>query len=167
MDAAAGQGAAVVGRQVSYVDQSYRVFASPRLVRFYEMEYAIPREACAEALNRIRTFVEDERAAAQLPGRGALHRPRRHPAVDRHGRPSCYIAIHVFEGMEYGPYFGGVERIMDDYGGRPALGQAPLPDGRDAGAALPRVGPLPGRARAGSTPSGRFANDYTRKVLGA
>ena len=29
--------------RVTYVDRSYRVFASPRLVRFYEMEYAIPR----------------------------------------------------------------------------------------------------------------------------
>ena len=28
--------------RVTYVDQSYRVFASPRLVRFYEMEYAVP-----------------------------------------------------------------------------------------------------------------------------
>ena len=36
--------------RVTYVDQSYRVFASPRLVRFYEMEYAIPRAACGEAL---------------------------------------------------------------------------------------------------------------------
>ena len=40
-------------------------------------------------------------AGAQLPGRGALHRPRRHPAVDgERAARSCYLAVHVFEGMD-------------------------------------------------------------------
>ena len=33
----------------AYSDWSHRVFVSERRVRFVEMEYAIPREACAEA----------------------------------------------------------------------------------------------------------------------
>ena len=35
------------------VDRSYRVFASPRLVRFTEMEYALPREHAADAVRSV------------------------------------------------------------------------------------------------------------------
>ena len=63
----------------------------------------------------------------------------RHPRVRGHGVPALLRGCRAHHG-----------RLR-----RPApLGQAPLPDGRDAGAPLPRVGSLPGRAATGSTPSG-------------
>src|SRR5215207_548564 len=40
------------------VDRSDRIFASPRLVRFTEMEYALPRERTAEAVRRVLALVE-------------------------------------------------------------------------------------------------------------
>ena len=108
----------------TYVDQSYRVFASPRLVRFYEMEYAIPREACAEALNRVRALRRGRGPAAQLPGRGALHRARRHPAVDGHGRP---VVLHRRPRVRGHGVRAATSRassaIMDDYDGRPHWGK--------------------------------------------
>ena len=39
--------------EVDYIDESYKVFASPRLVKFYEMEYAIPLEVVPEAVRRV------------------------------------------------------------------------------------------------------------------
>ena len=54
-----------------YVAPSDSVFASPRLVKFYEMEYAIPREHLVEALNRVRAAGADAGGADQLPGGGA------------------------------------------------------------------------------------------------
>src|SRR2546430_5593159 len=39
-------------------DRSYRVFSTTRLVRFTEMEYAIPREAGPEALRRVLDLIE-------------------------------------------------------------------------------------------------------------
>ena len=42
----------------SYTDDSFRIFASPRLVRFYEMEQAIPMAALPDALNEIRSMVD-------------------------------------------------------------------------------------------------------------
>ena len=109
--------------RVTYVDRSYRVFASPRLVRFYEMEYAIPREAGVEALGRVRRFVEDSGLLLSFPVEVRFTAPDDIPLSTANGRESCYIAVHVFEGMEYRPYFEGVERIMDDYGGRPHWGK--------------------------------------------
>ena len=37
-----------------YIDVSYRVFTSPRRVRFREMEYAVPRDAGLQVLREIR-----------------------------------------------------------------------------------------------------------------
>ena len=63
------------------VDWSHRIFASPRLVRFDEMEYAIPREHAAEAVSGV---PRDPRAPPRLvPGRAALRGRRRRPALTR------------------------------------------------------------------------------------
>jgi L-gulonolactone oxidase len=45
-----------------YVDKSYKVFCTPRMVRFYEMEYAIPFEAAREAFNRVRDYITSSSA---------------------------------------------------------------------------------------------------------
>ena len=46
------------GSNRELVDQSYKIFASPRHVRFVEMEYGIPREALGEALERVRRGID-------------------------------------------------------------------------------------------------------------
>ncbi|MFE7467865.1 D-arabinono-1,4-lactone oxidase, partial [Streptomyces sp. NPDC057499] len=42
----------------TYTDIPYKVFTSPRRVRFVEMEYAVPREAAVEALRELKAMVE-------------------------------------------------------------------------------------------------------------
>ena len=151
--------------RVTYIDQSYRVFASPRLVRFYEMEYAIPRAACADALNRIRRFVEDSGLLLSFPVEVRFTAPDDIPLSTASGRESCYLAIHVFEGMEFRPYFEGVERIMDDYGGRPHWGKLHF---QTASTLAPRYEQwdrfLAARERV--DPERRFSNAYLERVCG-
>lgn len=57
------------------------------------------------------------------------------------GRQTCYLAAHMFEGMEWDPYFRAVEDIMDGLGGRPHWGKRHF---QSAGYASP---PLPGLGR--------------------
>ena len=83
-----------------------------------------------------------------------------------HERDTTYIAVHQYQGMAWEGYFRAVEEIMDAYGGPPPLGQAPLPDRRDPGRALPALARLRCRSAPGSTPSGVFRNEYTDRVLG-
>ena len=40
-----------------------------------------------------------------------------------HERPTAYIAVHQYVGMEFETYFRAVEAIMDEYGGRPHWGK--------------------------------------------
>ena len=75
-----------------------------------------------------------------------------------HERDTAYIAVHQYRGMEWRPYFEAVEAIMDEYGGRPHWGKRHFQTRRDAGAALPALGRVPGAparssTRAGSSPT--------------
>ena len=122
------------------------------------MEYAVPREHGPEAARRVIEWVRRNRYPVFFPiemrvsaGDDALLSPA-------YGRDSAYIAVHQYRGMEWRPYFEAVEEIMDGFGGPPSLGQAPLPDRRDAGAPLSGAGPssrLPARSstRTASSPT--------------
>ena len=125
------------------------VFASPRLVRFTEMEYALP--ARARRRGRARRARDDR--AARLRRATSRSSCASWPATTRcsarrTAATAAYVAVHMFEGMAFEPLLP--RRRGDD--GRlrraPALGQAPLPDGGDAARPLPRVGPLRRRPRA-------------------
>ena len=68
-------------RKRERVAESFDVFASPRLVRFEEMEYALPRARAAEA---VRGVPRDPRAPPGLvPDRAALLGRRRRAALAR------------------------------------------------------------------------------------
>jgi L-gulonolactone oxidase len=151
--------------RVTYVEQSYRVYASPRLVRFYEMEYAVPREVGAEALNRVRHFVDDAGLLLNFPVEVRFTAADDIPLSTSTGRASCYIAVHVFEGMQYRPYFEGVERIMDDFGGRPHWGKLHFQDASTLAERYPQW-PRFIEVRDRVDPERRFSNAYLDRVLG-
>jgi FAD/FMN-containing dehydrogenase len=104
-------------------DVAHRVYASRRIVRFNEMEYAMPREhgpaVAAEALRQV--------AARRLPvgfpfevrfvaGDDAFLSPA-------HGRDTCYLAVHQYRGMDPKPLFELVEPLCAEVGGRPHWGK--------------------------------------------
>jgi L-gulono-1,4-lactone dehydrogenase len=147
------------------VDRSHRVFASPRLVRFVEMEYALPRAATAEAVRAVRGLVRDRRLAVGFPLEVRFVAPDDAYLSPAGGRETGYVAVHVFEGMPYEDYFRGVEEIMDGLGGRPHWGKRHF---QTAATLRPRY-PDWDRfqaVRARLDPDGRFANTYTDRVLG-
>jgi L-gulonolactone oxidase len=49
------------------VDRSAEIFASPRLVRFTEMEYALPRERTVQAVRRVMAVIEQRGFAVPFP----------------------------------------------------------------------------------------------------
>ena len=103
------------------VDWSFRIFASPRLVRFTEMEYAVPREHAAEAVLGAREILE--RHPVSFPVEFRLVAADDALLSPAHGRDSAYIAVHVFEGMAWQPPFREVEALMGSLGGRPHWGK--------------------------------------------
>ena len=151
--------------RVEYTDKSYRVFASPRLIRFYEMEYGIPAEAAAEALNRVRSFIKQSGLMPIFPVEVRFTAGDDIPLSTASGRDSCYIAVHVFEGMQYQQYFEAVESIMNDYGGRPHWGKLHFQTAETLAPRYPDWERFQ-QVRARVDPEGRFSNPYLDRVLG-
>lgn len=149
----------------TYVDESYRVFTSQRLVRFVEMEYAIPRAHCAEALNRIRRIIDERGYLVSFPVEVRFTAADEIPLSTAHGRESAYIAVHMYKGMEFEPYFRDVAAIMADYGGRPHWGKMHYLGASELSALYPRWNDFI-KARDRLDPLRTFANDYTRQVFG-
>jgi FAD-linked oxidoreductase len=148
-----------------YVEPSYRVFASPRRVRFLEMEYAIAREACVEALRAVCQFVRDAGLLLNFPVEVRFTAPDDIPLSTASGRESAYIAIHVFQRMDEQRYFRGVERIMDDHDGRPHWGKLHFQTAATLASRYAQWGRFLA-VRDRLDPERRFANAYTRRVLG-
>jgi L-gulono-1,4-lactone dehydrogenase len=153
------------GGPVDYVDRSYRVFASPRTVRFYEMEYEIPIEAVKEAFGRVRKYIEDSGIMLSFPIEVRFTAPDDIPLSTASGRASAYIAVHVFEGTQYHAYFEAVEDIMDDYGGRPHWGKLHFQTAESLAPRYPQWDAFQA-ARKRLDPNGMFANPYLDRVLG-
>jgi L-gulonolactone oxidase len=147
------------------VDRSDRILISTRLLRFVEMEYAIPRRHASEALLAVRDLIEGEDLRVSFPVEVRFTASDDVPLSTAHGRDTCYIAVHMARGMEHERYFDGVERIMDRFEGRPHWGKL---HGQAAATLGPRYPEWDrfARLRARLDPDRRFANAYLDRVLG-
>ncbi len=148
-----------------HLDASNRVYANTRLVRFTEMEYAIPRERAPEALERVLALIERRRLPVGFPIELRVTAPDDALLSTAHERATAYIAVHQYRGMEFETYFRAVEAIMDEYGGRPHWGKRHY---QTAATLAPRYPEWERFAavRRRLDPEGRFENDYLRRVLG-
>jgi L-gulonolactone oxidase len=151
--------------RVEYIDRSDRVFASPRLVHFYEMEYAVPREALPEALNRVRALVDRMGVNISFPVEVRFVQGDDIPLSTASGRDTGYIAVHAYRGTPYDQYFQGVERIMNDYEGRPHWGKMHFQRAETLAPRYPEWDAFQA-VRNQLDPDRRFSNLYLERVLG-
>jgi L-gulonolactone oxidase len=145
------------------VDWSFRIFATPRLVRFTEMEYAIPAEHAATAVRACREILA--RHAVSFPVELRFARGDDALLSPAHGRDSAYVAVHVFEGMPWERPFREVEARMGELDGRPHWGKHSFLAAAELAPRYPRWDDFQA-ARAELDPDGRFENAWARRVLG-
>jgi L-gulonolactone oxidase len=145
------------------VDRADRIFVSPRLVRFTEMEQAFPRSAGADALRAI--LAEAERHPVIFPielrfvaGDDALLSPAG-------GRETVYVAAHNYVGMPWEPYLRAVQAIGDEHGARPHWGKRHFHTAATLAPRYPEWERFAAVRRA-LDPDGRFTNAYVERVLG-
>ncbi|WP_067687542.1 D-arabinono-1,4-lactone oxidase [Nocardia jejuensis] len=157
------RGAAYAGSYRRQVERSYRVFASPRLFRFTEMEYAIPREHSADAIREIKDVAKHFDTAMPIEVRWVAQDDAfLSPAG---GRDTCYIAVHQYTGMSYEPYFRACERVFDRYNGRPHWGKRHFQSAETLAERYPEWDKF-AQVRKRLDPKGRFTNAYIENVLG-
>jgi FAD/FMN-containing dehydrogenase len=150
----------------TYTDIPYKVFTSPRRVRFIEMEYAVPREAAVVVLREFKALVErsDFRVGFPVEVRTA-------PADDitlstASGRDTVYIAAHLYRSTPSQGYFAAVERLMTAHGGRPHWGKLHTRDAEYLSGVYPHFAEF-ARVRDRLDPQRMFGNAYLRRVLGS
>ena len=158
----------VAGRALgtrSYTDAAYKVFTSPRRVRFKEEEYAIPRESLRDVLGEVRALFarRDWRISFPIEVRVT-------PGDDvwlstAYRRSSAYIAIHVFHASAHQEYFRDVEAVMTAVGGRPHWGKMHTRTADYLSQAYPKHRDFVA-LRDDLDPERRFGNAYLAQVLG-
>jgi L-gulono-1,4-lactone dehydrogenase len=149
----------------TYTDAAYKVFTSPRRVRFKEQEYAVPRAALSDVLGEVKSLFQRRDWRISFP-----IEVRVTPGDDlwlstAYKRDSAYIAIHVFHPSPHEPYFSDVESIMTAAGGRPHWGKMHTRDAAYRAGVYPRHGDFVALRNA-LDPQRRFGNDYLTQVLG-
>jgi L-gulono-1,4-lactone dehydrogenase len=147
------------------LDRSYRVFASRRLVRFTEMEYAIPRRHATEAIPRVLEAAERADPPVGFPIEVRFVAGDDSMLSPAHDRDTCYIAVHQYQGMAWESYFRSIEAIMDSYGGRPHWGKRHFQTAATLAERYPRWADFLA-ARTRLDPEGSFRNQYLDRVLG-
>src|SRR5215469_578289 len=150
----------------TYSDAAYRVFTSPRRVRFKEQEYAIPRAALSDVLAEVRSLFRRRDWRISFP-----IEVRVTPSDDvwlstAYGRDSAYIAIHVFHSAPHEEYFADIEAVMTSVGGRPHWGKMHTRDADYLAGTYPRMSEFI-TLREQLDPDRRFGNAYLRQVLGS
>ncbi|MGO4752244.1 D-arabinono-1,4-lactone oxidase, partial [Streptomyces sp. 2MCAF27] len=149
----------------TYTDIPYKVFTSPRRVRFVEMEYAVPREAAVTVLRELKATVERSGLRVSFPVEVRTAPADDIPLSTASGRDTAYIAVHLYRGTPHRAYFTATEQIMTAHGGRPHWGKLHSRDAAYLAGAYPRFGEFTA-IRDRLDPERLFGNDYLRRVLG-
>jgi L-gulono-1,4-lactone dehydrogenase len=149
----------------SYTDAAYRVFTSPRRVRFKEQEYAIPREALPDVLGELRALFARRDWRISFPIEVRVTPPDDPWLSTAYGRDSAYIAVHVYHAAAHEEYFRDVEALMTALQGRPHWGKMHTRSAEYLRQAYPRHGDFVA-LRDELDPERRFGNAYLTQVLG-
>jgi L-gulonolactone oxidase len=147
------------------VNRSDRILVSTRLVRFVEMEYAVPRAHARDAVRGLREVVERNNLRVSFPVEVRFTAPDDIPLSTAYGRDTCYVAVHMARGVEFEPYFRGVEQVMDGLGGRPHWGKMHFQSAATLAPRYPEWDAFQA-VRRKLDPENRFANAYLDRVLG-
>ncbi|MFL5625172.1 MAG: D-arabinono-1,4-lactone oxidase, partial [Ktedonobacteraceae bacterium] len=149
---------------IDEVNYSHRVYATPRMVRFQEMEYNIPAEHMSTVLAEIQACIEREQFAVHFPIECRFVHADDIWLSPAYQRASAYVAVHMYRGMPYQSYFQHIEQIFQRYQGRPHWGKMHTLDAQRLAALYPHWHDFR-RMRAALDPQGIFLNDYLRRLF--
>jgi FAD-linked oxidoreductase len=149
---------------VNEVNYSHRIYATPRMVRFQEMEYSIPAQHFPAVMAEVRERIAKNRYKVNFPIECRFVKGDDIWLSTAYGRDSAYIAAHMYRGMPYQDYFAGLEEIYTRYDGRPHWGKIHTRDAAYLAAHYPHWDDFR-RVRAQLDPQGVFANDYLRTLF--
>lgn len=142
---------------------SHRIFATQRLCRFVEMEYALPLATLGAALERLRRWIADERIAVAFPVEVRCARGDDLWLSPAHERDTAFIAVHMHRALPHEKYFRGAEAIFRDFEGRPHWGKMHTLQAADCRSLYPKWNEFHALRRR-FDPQGTFLNVHTQHM---
>lgn len=150
--------------EAEYVGPAHRIFPTPRLVRFHEIEYAVPAARGPDCLREIRTCIAQRRLPVSFPIEYRLVAKDDLLLSPFHGRDSATISVPLFHPVACRDLFDAVEAIFQNHAGRPHWGKQHTAPPSYLRRLYPRWDDFL-RIRAELDPAGRFLNPYVRELL--
>ena len=147
------------------IDDSYKVFANVRDVRFNEMEYEVPAEAGPACLREIMKKVREQKVDSFFPIEYRYVKRDNAMLSMFQGRDTCAISFHQYYAMDYHNVFAQIEPIFWKYDGRPHWGKLHTLNARQLAPLYPRWKEFLA-VREALDPQGKFLNAHLRSVLG-
>ncbi len=150
--------------EADYLGPPHRIFPTPRLVRFHEMEYAVPAERGPDCLRELRAFIVGRKLPVSFPIEYRYVRADDFFLSPFFERDAATISVMVFHPCGYRELFDGAEAIFHNHAGRPHWGKK-----HNAGPAyLRRLYPHWDeflQVREELDPGGRFLNAHLRRLF--
>jgi FAD/FMN-containing dehydrogenase len=151
---------------IDEVNYSHRLFTTPRMVRFQEMEYNIPAEHTVAVINEIQKCIQQHQFQVHFPIECRFVHSDDIWLSPAYERESAYIAVHMYQGMPYRSYFYYIEEIFKRYQGRPHWGKMHTRTAGELAELYPHWHDFR-RVRAALDPQGVFLNSYLRDLFDA
>ena len=148
-----------------YTDVSYRVFTTPRPVKFVMCEYALPLENTPAAFRELKKVVDRDGYTTSFPVLVRCSPPEQGYLSPAAGRYTGWIALRHYGKRPYREFFATAERIFLEHGGRPHWGTVHSQDASTLAPLYPRWDEFR-RIRSALDPEGLLLTDHAREVLG-
>lgn len=152
----------------TYADRSHRVFAHPRRVRFRESEWAVPRPAVPAIVDELDATIRRRGWRVSFPVEVRVAAADDRWLSTAYGRDTAYVAAHRYVGEPHREYLTAFADIVHAVAGpdaRPHWGKLHDLAAADLAPRYPRFADAQA-LRDRLDPEHRFANAYTRRVLG-
>ncbi len=150
--------------ETNKLDWSHKVYATPRLVKFNEMEYNVPIESFKDVCEEIAECVRQKHFKVHFPTENRFIKGDDIYLSPCYGRDSAHISVHVFKGKPYKEYFAALESIFRNHNGRPHWGKLHTLTADDLCELYPKWEDF-GNIRRKLDPTNLFLNGYLQNLL--
>lgn len=143
---------------------SHKVYATPRLVRFNEMEYNVPIEHFEAVCEEIQHTINNNTFNVMFPLEHRVVKADDAYLSPAYKRDAVYIACHVYNKKNYQPYFNALEKIFLKYNGRPHWAKIHTLTAKEFQQKYEMFNAF-NEQRKLQDPEDLFLNNYLRKIL--
>lgn len=143
---------------------SHEIFGNSRLVRFTEMEYAVPFDTLPMVLTELKRMLERHRFPISFPIEIRCAHGDDIMLSTGYQRTNVYIGVHAYQGINNSAYFREAEAIFRAYQGRPHWGKCHHLTAQDFEHIYPRFAEFKAIQKH-FDPDERFITPYLRQLL--